>query len=546
VAVAAAFWGSLDNGFTNWDDDTLVVNNELIREISVDNLLAASASSCASAQGPLSYLSLAVDWAVGGGDPAVYHRTALVIHIANCLILFALLGSLGLGRPGAFAGAMLFGLHPLHVESVAWISERKDLLCAFFYFAALYFYQGWAVGKSRARLGLSLAAALLALASKSMAITLPLVLLLLDSVARRRFGWRLLAEKIPFIVPAAAVGLVTWFAQEGSMPREGALDLFANILIAIRGLAFYLAKLILPAKLSAFYPYPETISLLAPRLALATGLAVVAAIVLYRWRRRAPRAVFGALFFVVTLLPVLKIVPVGNAAAADRYTYIPSAGIFLIAGLLTAWLWKRTAALGAPLAGRALLGLAGAALFATLGAATHERCKVWHDSETLWRDVIAKYPEVPIAHYNLGLALRAAGDRAGALASYREAVRLDPRDAQAHNNIADILIDEEEYEKAWFHCDQALRADPDIWQAHRNAAVIFGARGDYGLALDSALRALELNRRSADAAYLAGLSLCHLGRAGDGLPYLEKAVALRPAFDGAVNKLKLRFGTKNR
>jgi len=544
--VTAAFWGSLDNGFTNWDDDTLVVNNELIREISIENLLAAGASSYASAQGPLPYLSLAADWAMGGLDPTVFHRTALVIHVANCLILFALLGCLGLGRPGAFFGAMLFGLHPLHVESVAWISERKDLLCAFFFFCALYFYQGWAVGKSRTRLGLCLAAFVLALASKSMAITLPLVLLLQDRLAHRRLGWRLLVEKVPFIVPATAVALVTWFAQKGSMPREGALDLIANILIAIRGLAFYLAKLALPANLSAFYPYPESISLMEPRFALAVGMVIVAAIVLYRWRRRAPRAVFGALFFLVTLLPVLKIVPVGNAAAADRYTYIPSAGILLIAGILAARLWERAAQLRTPGAGRAVLCLASVTIFATLGTVTFERCEVWRDSETLWRDVIAKYPEVSVAHYNLGLALRAEGDTAGALTCYREAVRIDPRDAEAHNNIAGILIDREEYEEAWPHCAQALRIDPEIWHAHRNAAILFGARGSYEQALDAALRALRLNQRSADAAYLAGLSLHHLGRADDAAPYLEKAVTLRPALGEAVAQLKLQFETENR
>lgn len=539
--MTAAFWGSLENGFTNWDDDTLVVNNALIGEISIENFLTAGASSYASAQGPLPYLSFAADRAMGGLDPAVFHRTALVIHVANCLILFALLGCLGLGRPGAFFGAMLFGLHPLHVESVAWISERKDLLCAFFFFCALYFYQGWATGKSRSRLGLCLAAFVLALASKSMAITLPAVLLLQDGLARRRFGWRLLVEKIPFIALATAVALLTWFAQKGSMPREGALDISANFLIAIRGIAFYLAKLALPTSLSAFYPYPETISLRAPQFGLALGLVVAAAIVLYRCRRRSPRAIFGALFFVITLLPVLKIVPVGNVAAADRYTYIPSVGIFLIAGVVVTWLWEHRA----PFAGRGALCLVGVVILAVLGTATSERCKVWRDSESLWRDVIAKYPEVALAHYNLGLALHAEGDSAGALASYREAIRLDPRDAQAHNNIADILIDREKYDEAWPHCNEALRIDPEIWQAHRNAAVILGARGGYEEALDAALRALRLNQRSADSAYLAGLSLYHLGRADDAAPYLEKAVALRPALDEAVSRLRIQFQKEN-
>ncbi len=541
AAVTAAFWSSLDNGFTNWDDDKLVVDNELIREISLENLIAAGRSSYASAQGPIPYLSLALDHALGGLDPFVFHRMALVLHVANSLILFLLLHRLGLARIGAFFGAMLFGLHPLHVESVAWISERKDLLCAFFFFCALYFYQGYAHRKSGGRYALCAAALLLALASKSMAISLPLVFLVQDYLARRRWSVGLLVEKVPFFAAAAAIGLVTWFAQTGSMAREGALDPASNILIAIRGLAFYLAKLAVPTSLSAFYPYPETISLAEPQFALALGAVILSGIAVYLSRRRSRLAVFGALFFAITLLPVLKIIPVGNAAAADRYTYIPSAGIFLIAGVLAAWLWQRATALKVPVAGRGALCLAGFGIVAALGSASFERCKVWHDSETLWRDVIAKYPDLPVAHYNLGLALRAAGETDGALASYREAIRLDPRDAQAHNNIADILIEGKDFDEAWIHCRHALNLDPGIWQAHMNAAIIFGARGDYEGALEAALQALRLNQRSADSAYLAGLSLYHLGRGDEGTPYLEKAVALRPALEKAVTELERRF-----
>jgi len=554
AAVAAVFSGSLSNGFTNWDDDDLVLNNEVIREISPRSLGAMWTEGLAGYQGPLALLSLAVDYRIGGLDPRVYHATALILHVMVCWVLFLLLRRLGLTALEALFGTLLFGLHPLRVESVAWVSERKDLLCALFFFGAMYFYQGRLNGRSRGAYALCLASFILALASKPMAVTLPLVLLLQDFAARRPWSRALLVEKIPFFLLAAATAAAAWLAQKHAMPPAGVSDLLSNCLIAVRGTAFYLLKSVWAVRLSAFYPYPDRIGILEPQFLVSiVVLALLAAAVILAARRSRTPA-FAALFFLITLMPVLKIVPIGNAAAADRYTYIPSLGLVFLGGLAAGAFVRFLREYGKSAHAALVLVVLGA-LCATFGLTARERCEVWRDSKTLWRDVITRYPDTALAHYNLGLALREQGDNRGALEHYGRAIEIEPRHAEAHNNIAYVLAlegddlkregdlagAEDKYRKAETSCREALRIDSMLWEAHLNLSFIVGAAGRYAEALDCAQRCLDLNPESADAWYTRGLSLFHLNRFAEALPSLEKAARLDPELKDAVEKVQARM-----
>jgi len=554
AAVVAAFSGSLSNGFTNWDDDDQVVNNALIREISPGSLAAMWKEGLAGYQGPLALLSLALDYRIGGPDPRVFHATALILHVLICWTLFLLLRRLGLTGLEALLATLLFGLHPLRVESVAWAAERKDLLCALFFFGAMYFYQGRRDARPRLGYALCLASFVLALASKPMAVTLPFVLLLQDYVSRRPWSRAVLVEKIPFLLLAGAAAIPAWLAQKGAMPVPGTADPFSNVLIAVRGAAFYLGKTVWPAGLSAFYPYPRAIGPGEPQFLAALIALVLLGTAAALLARRSRRPAFAALFFAVTLLPVLKIVPIGNAAAADRYTLIPSLGLVFLAGSLAGGCVRLLRARASGAFAAVFLALLGAAC-AVLGIAAAERCKVWRDSETLWKDVIAGHPDAALAHYNLGLALRSRGDYHGALAHYRRAIALEPRHAEAHNNIAFVLRLEGDalkrggdiagaqglYAEAEAGCRTALRLAPTMWEAHLNLSFVLGAAGRYGEALDSARRALELNPRSPDAWYTRGLSLFHLRRFEEARPSLERAAELDPGLAEAVAEVKARM-----
>lgn len=540
AAVAGAYHGILDNDFTNWDDDKFIVENPAIREFSLDNLGRICSTCLEGSQGPLPFLSFTLEHAAGGLDPRVFHATSLVLHVLASWVLFLLLRRLGLGVFGGLVAALLFALHPQRVESVAWAAQRKDLLCALFFFSAMYFYQGYLVTRARSAYALSLAACLLALASKSMAVTLPAVLLLQDFLIYRKLSRRLVIEKLPFIVPALVMAVLTWQAQRHAMPATGALSLWEGVLIAVRGVAFYMLKLVWPIGLSPFYPYPERIAFLEPEFLASIAAVIVLGAAAVHFGRRSRYVAFGALFFAVTILPVLQIVPVGSAAAADRYTYIPAAGICFIAGDLLTRLAVRVQSSRGTTATTAVM-LAAAVVILVLGMDARKQCRVWRDSETLWRHVIDRTPDVALAHYQLGKARSARGDLAGALASYERAVELDPRDSAARNNLAYVLRLQGELDAAERECRAALRLDPELWEAHLNLAFILGSRARYAESLEAARSSLELNAASPDAHYVVGLSLYHLGRFEEAIDPLTRAEELDPALGDAVARVRERI-----
>jgi len=545
AAALAAYHPTLENGFTNYDDDDFIINNRLIREISWENLREWFSCCLEDAQGPLTLLSLSVDFQISrhfhgeGGAPSasVYHATSLVLHVLCSLMVYLLLRRFGAGRLGGLLGALLFSLHPLRVESVAWASQRKDVLCAFFFLLAMFLYQGYLLSNSVRRLAFCLAAFLLALGSKPMAVSFPLVMLLQDFLDGRRISKRLLLEKAPFFLLAAAVAAATLMEQEKSMPLAGSLDLLSNLLIGVRGLAFYLLKTVWPAALSAFYPYPPSISLLDPGILASIFAVALAAVLVFRFRKRSPVAVFCALFFLFTLLPVLKIVPVADIAAADRYTYIPSFAVSLAAACLFERLLERSGP-GSRAAAGAFVVLG--TVLVLLGLATHSRVKVWKDSISIWEDVLQNHPDEAKAHFNLGLAYRVSGNSEKALEHYRAAIDSDPRHAGAYNNIAFIKRIEGDFESAETFCRQAIERNPEMWEAHLNLAyiLIWNESGRFGEALSAATRSLDLNPGSDFAWFARGLALFYLDRWDESTRCLDRAVSLEPGWEKDVNAVK--------
>lgn len=408
--------------FTNWDDGAYVTEQPLVRSLDAMNIkqMFKTESRVAANYHPLTMLTLAVDYARGEGQMWAFMQTTLVLHLLNTVLvyLFVLMLLRGNLIAAALSGA-LFALHPMHVESVAWVAERKDVLYTAFYLASLIAYVRYVRGGSLMWLIGVFASFVLSCLAKPMAVTLPVVLLLVDLLERRGLSMKSAVEKAPFFIVAVIVGLLTLQVQ--SSEGAGLVDttyfsLGERVLFALYGIVEYVSKLFVPINLSAFYPYPSTdgqpegIVYLYAALALA-GMGLV----VWLWRKNRSelndRVFFGMAFFLVTISIVLQLISVGGAVIADRYTYVPYVGLFIILGTL---LERFTRTQKAPYLALSVIG-AASIFFAVV---SHARVGVWQNSGVLWEDVIAQYGQRMISHaynnravYNMGKGNLEAAER---------------------------------------------------------------------------------------------------------------------------------------
>ena len=433
MATIAAYHGVLGHGFlTNWDDADYVTNNQLIRGLSREHLSAIFSRAFLGNYAPLHILSYMLDFALWGLDPRGFHLTNLVLHVCSGLLLYFLAIRLELNRPVAVAGALIFLLHPVQVETVAWVSQRKNLLAMVFFLAAMHCHVSYAKCAGRSRRSwylLSLGAFSLSLLCKSVAVVLPLVLILYDLCFRTDKGSvpRLLAEKLPFLLLALIASLVA-VATQAPAAHGGRIEVDAAshlqiMLTMVTVLKKYLLLVFWPAQLNIVYTIPleeaATPGFLAGA-ALLTGI-IAAGLLL---ARKAPRMFFWYCLFFIGLLPVSQIVPL-ITLMNDRYLYFPMAGLSVFAAAGTAYLLGRTRTGNVPFVALMLL------LAATLGFAAHERVQVWRNTLVLWKDSAEKSPESATSWSGLGNAFEMEGRNREALAAYERALALNPEDKGA-------------------------------------------------------------------------------------------------------------------
>jgi tetratricopeptide (TPR) repeat protein len=485
--VALVYLPALDAGFVNWDDGTYVTSDPLGKA-------AVSAFATIHPSGnwhPLATLSHALDYAVWGPWPAGHHLTSIVLHGLNAGLVVLLVAALARARQpvrrsaglAAVVTGLAWGLHPLRVESVVWISERKDLLCALCYLLGLLAYLR-GQGPTRRRWYLAAAACLaLALLAKPMAVSFPLVLLVLDAYPLRRLHrprlGRVLGEKLPFVVLAAAAALVTLHAQRagGAMRALEGVPLLTRTLVAVRSGVLYLGETLFPSGLYALYSYPREVSLGTWQFALpllVLLLLVAAAVHLVRRLRVFPAALAS---YLALLLPILGIVQVGPQAMADRYTYLPGIPVALLIGCAFAAVWAETL-----LPGRRLLAALLGAMLVGLAGLSIRQTTVWRDSETLWSWVLEHEPGNAEAYngradyyYRHGRLLDALTDYTAALAS---ASAVGPRHASKrraafYNDRAVTLVELGRLAQAIADESEALRLRPDQPEYYRNRARMY-------------------------------------------------------------------------
>jgi tetratricopeptide (TPR) repeat protein len=407
AAIAILVWlfysTSLNNLLTNWDDPGYIRDNPLIKDLSANGLKAIFSTPVMGNYHPLTILTYAIEYSFVRLDPWLYHLNSVLLHIVVTLLVFVFVNMLTKRIVAASVTAMLFGLHPMHVESVAWLAGRKDVVYATFYMAACI---GW-IKYLRATTNQKLWYAgvivlfLCSLLAKPVAVTLPLALLAIDYFENRTWSWGLILEKIPHFAISVAFGIRSMIDQKafGSLATQN-VDYSPLERLALGGYAFvtYLWKAVLPLNLSCFYPYPPKVDNVLPAYTYLYTLAAIGLLAALWLARKKKAVVFGALFFLINIALLLQFIPVGGAIVADRYSYIPYLGLFFMAGWYISDLFQPE---GNKSRGYMVAGITAVySLF--LGVQAHARCQAWYDTASLWRDAIEKQPLAPNAWNNLG------------------------------------------------------------------------------------------------------------------------------------------------
>ncbi len=522
AGVLVCFLPALRNGFVGYDDPDYVTRNpQVIAGLSWRLVTWSFTTAHASNWHPLTWISHALDCSLFGLAPAGHHLTSLLLHAANAALLFLWLsGATGLRGRSAFV-ALAFGLHPLHVESAAWVAERKDVLSAFFLLLALLAYTRYA--RRPSVLGYAWVAAAFAagLLAKPMVITLPPLLLAIDRwPLKRSEPWsQLIVEKLPLAALSALSAAMTLWAQHagGSVAALGALPLGLRAQNAAFSYVAYLGKMLWPVNLAAFYPFPQR-GIAAWQVAAALALLAALSWLAWHTHRTHPWIAAGFTWYAVTLIPVIGLVQVGMQAMADRYMYIPMIGV------LIAIAWECAKAPAARWAAPfALLALA---------AVTWHQIPFWHDGVTLWTRAIEVTHDNFVAHDNLGVELDALGRHDEALAEYRETLRIEPGDRNGEANYAQASFAKGERLFTAGHADGALdafreglRYRPANALAHSYAGAILTDRGDLPAALAEFRRALTLDPTLARAYMGMGVALARAGRTADAERAMLQSVA---------------------
>ena len=490
LAVLIVYSGVWNFDYVVYDDLAYVVNNPMVsRGLTLEGIGWALTSSHASNWHPLTWISLMLDVSLFGVSPGASHVVNVAIHAASAVLLLSLLrGATGaLWRSAVVAG--LFALHPLHVESVAWIAERKDVLSALFGLLTIGAYAAWTRDPRPRRYAMALGLFALGLMAKPMLVTWPFVLLLLDHWPLRRTATvpaaRLVREKAPFFALSAACSVITVLAQRagGALQDVERYPLLLRLANAIVSCAEYAWKALWPDPLAVFYPYPAVVPV-GKTVVAAAFLGLVTALVV-RGARRAPYAPVGWLFYLGTLVPVIGLVQVGNQRMADRYTYLPCIGLFV---LVVWWLSDRFASSSL---GRRGLAAAGIAVLTASAVLASRQVRVWKDSITLNEHAVRTIPDNPTAHLNLGAAFYRLGQAEAAVAQFREVVRIVPEWAPGHHSLGAALVSSGRGEEGVRQLAESVRLMPSQTDYRVDLATALRAQGrlaEAGAQLEEALR----------------------------------------------------------
>jgi tetratricopeptide (TPR) repeat protein len=566
---------TLKNVFV-WDDYGYITANSTIRSLDTRSLYTMFTVRNMGNWHPLTSLSHAIDYASWGFDPFGYHLTNIILHGLNTVLLFLFVIQLMVKASNAnymatspeiplpvstrfliaaSVTALLFALHPLQVESVAWIAERKNLLCAFFvlltfqcylmYVSTVHILQRWMWFAG------SLFLFLFALMAKPMAVTLPVLLLVFDCYPLKRINLSLrksfyiLLEKMPFFVLSIFDSIITILVQHnaGSLKSLEQFHLGPRILNAINTIIFYLEKTIVPIKLVPYYPLASNSDWLDARY-LLSGILILILTGFCLWMAKKRKLLFLAtwLFYVVALLPMIGIIQVGNQAAADRYTYLSNISIFLLMGIGTVWVFEKISMTNHKKLLGGIFFLFISVVFFLLGNITIQQIKIWRNPESLWHYVADTYPNsVAFSHYNLGIALFDQGKIDEAIASYKHTLTINPQHEKAYFSLGYAYLKKGMLDEAIPEFKRALTLNSNYAEVHYALGSVYDAKGLSNEALFEYRRAVTIKPRYAEVHYKLGVLYQKRGELDEAVLEFKKAIANKGRYPEAHQDLSFAY-----
>lgn len=533
-------------GFTNWDDDVYITKNPIVAH--PENTHAMLTTPVGGNYHPLTMYSLAYDYKQTESLPDQqkahrFHTVNILFHLANILLVFYFIYLLSNKRLWtSLACALFFAIHPMHVESVAWIAERKDVLYAFFFFISLIAYLFYLDKKNYAWLALCFVTFVLSVAAKPAAVILPLVLLAIDYFRSRKLNMLMLGEKIPFFIISAFAGYLTILAQKasGAVSNNANYTLFERLLFPFYGIMMYFVKLVWPFHLSAVYPFPNIAGKpLGVEFYVAPVLVLLAAGTLL-WFGRSKRIVaFSLLFFLINVILILQFFNVGQAIIAERYTYVAYLGPFM---LLTWWLDEKI-----PSMQRNLLWVVIGVLSIIFIAQSVQRVKVWSSDETLWTNVIDEFPmRVTDAYNNRGYYYRHAGQPDKALSDYALALTLNPTDELAWGNRGNIFFDRKQFDSAIANYNRSLGYRGNQWETLSNRGASKAQIGDLTGALNDLSRSVQHDSFAVSAVTNLALVYTLLNDHEGAIRCYRRVLQLSPRADDIINAIGVEYQHEQR
>ncbi len=547
IATLVIYWPVKDYEFINYDDDAYIYENTYVLDgLNYNSIKWSFTTTHVCNWHPITWISHILDTQLYGMNAGGHHLTNVFFHLLNTLLLFFFFRKItgALWKSGFVAA--LFALHPLHVESVAWVAERKDVLSTFFWMLTLWSYACYVEHRSLKMYLTVLLFFILGLMSKPMVVTLPFVLILLDYWPLNRFGRRatnppifqasnpsiyLIIEKIPFFVFAAVSSIITYLVQQ-NCGAVNALDdwpLYVRITSAFVAYIGYIGKMIWPFHLAIFYPHPGALPMF--QAAVACVLLLSISVVAVRTAKLYPYCVVGWLWYLGTLVPVIGLVKVGSQAMADRYTYIPIIGLFII----IAW--------GVPdLVARFRYSKVGLAITAaifilSLMVVAWFQAQHWQDSIALFKHAIQVTEHNDLAHFNLGNALMAKGKIDEAVDHYYKAIYIKPDDPLTYTNLGIALFAKGKTDEAVNKYTKALQIDFNLPEAHNSMGNALYAQGKFKKAMDSYAEALRIKPDSFQAHNNLGLVLYATGNVDKAIFHYTEALRIKPDYAETYNNL---------
>ncbi len=549
IAALAAFWPVLNCDFVNYDDDKRVTENPNIkRGITRESVIWAFTSYHFHMWHPLTSLSHLLDYELFGFEPAGHHLTSLLFHTASTLLLFSILKRMTAAFWSSLFVALAFAVHPLNVESVAWVAERMNVLSTFFWLLTIAAYIRYAQRPALGRFLLLVLVFGLSVMTKAMVVTLPFALLLLDywplgrlqlkrvsderdleqteseQVDGRRVPlWRLFLEKIPLFVLVGALSAVTFIAQQrgGTMSGLGNVPLKYRLANALVSYVAYISKMVWPSRLAVFYPHPFDKLPLWQVVISALLLLAITITVIWLARRRKYVAV-GWLWYLGILVPVIGLVQVGAQARADRYTYLPFIGLFIMIAwglpdLLAKWKYRSVA-----------LGAAALAVLLALSICTRLQLRHWRNNKALFEHAISVTGDNFVMNNNYANILNRIGQVESAIDYFYKALRIKSNSPEVHNNLGNALGKLNRIDEAIKHYKKALEMRPNFAQAHYNLAIALGKQGKIDESIGEYRQALRFRPDNADTLSNLGLALAQKGNFDEAVEYYKKALELEP------------------